>query len=51
MKYENSNKPLYNFVVPVDTIECLTGIDFFPQLSDEIEDKLEASSSYKEWRF
>ncbi|PIA81894.1 endonuclease [Gaetbulibacter sp. 4G1] len=49
--HKNSNKPLYEFVVPVDTIEKLTGIDFFPQLDDNIEDRLEASSSYKAWSF
>lgn len=51
MEHKNSNKPLYSFVVSIDTIERLTGIDFFPQLKDNIEDKLEASSSYKEWSF
>ncbi|OBQ56049.1 DNA/RNA non-specific endonuclease [Tamlana sp. s12] len=51
MPHENSNKPLYHFVVPVDSIEQLTGIDFFPQLDDELEVKLEASSSYKAWSF
>lgn len=51
MPHENSNKPLYKFVVSVDTIEKLTGIDFFPELDDVVEDKLEASNSYKEWVF
>jgi endonuclease G len=51
MPHENSNKPLYEFVVSVDSIEKLTGIDFFPELDDSIEDKLEASSSYKGWSF
>lgn len=51
MPHENSNKPLYEFVVSVDTIEKLTGIDFFPELDDAIEDKLEASTSYKDWSF
>lgn len=49
--HENSDKPLYDFVVSVDTVENLTGIDFFPNLDDAIEEKLEASSSYKEWSF
>ena len=49
--HKNSNKPLYHFVVSVDSIEKLTGIDFFPQLSDDIENTLEASSSYKAWNF
>ena len=35
----------------VDEIEKLTGIDFFPKLDDAIEQKLEASSDYKQWSF
>lgn len=49
--HKESNKPLYEFVVSVDTIEKLTGIDFFSELDDDIENKLEASSSYKGWSF
>ncbi|WP_308993858.1 DNA/RNA non-specific endonuclease [Mariniflexile litorale] len=51
MPHENVSKPLYEFVVSVDSIEKLTGIDFFSQLEDTLENKLEASSSYKEWSF
>jgi len=51
MPHENSKKPLYKFVVSVDEIEALTGIDFFPELQDSIENTLEASSSYKGWSF
>ncbi len=51
MPHENSNKPLYEFVVSVDTIEDLTGIDFFPELDDAIEKKIEASNNYKQWQF
>ena len=51
MPHKESNKPLYEFVVSVDTIEKLTGIDFFPQLDDKTENKLEALSSYKGWSF
>jgi len=51
MPHENSKQPLYKFVVPVDSIETLTGIDFFPELEDALEDTLEASANYKEWSF
>ncbi|WP_298555465.1 DNA/RNA non-specific endonuclease [uncultured Algibacter sp.] len=51
MPHKNSKKPLYDFVVSVDEIERLTGIDFFPELDDVIENKLEASSSYMDWSF
>ena len=49
--HEDSNKPLYEFVVSVDTIEKLTGIDFFPKLPDALENVLEKGSDYKGWSF
>lgn len=51
MPHENSRKPLYKFVVSVDSIEALTGIDFFPELEAAVENRLEASNSYKNWSF
>jgi len=47
----NSKEPLYKFVVSVDSIEKMTGIDFFPQLNDEVESELERKSDYKAWAF
>jgi endonuclease G, mitochondrial len=47
--HNESDKPLYEFVVSVDEIEKKTGIDFFPKLDDAIENQLEKSSSYKDW--
>ncbi len=49
--HEKSNKPLHNFVVSIDEIEKRTGIDFFPNLPDDIENRLESSSDYKKWSF
>jgi endonuclease G, mitochondrial len=51
MPHKNSKEPLYKFVVSVDDIEKITGIDFFPQLEDTLENKLEAASDYKDWSF
>jgi len=51
MPHKSSKEPLYKFVVSIDSIESLTGIDFFPKLEDELENKLEASSNYKGWSF
>lgn len=51
MDHKDSDLPLYKFVVSVDEVEALTGIDFFSELVDSIEDKLEASSDYKRWSF
>ena len=42
---------LDRFVVPVDRIEKLTGIDFFQKLPDDQEDMLEAGVSIGSWRF
>jgi len=49
--HEASYKPLYEFVVSVDSLEAITGIDFFHELEDTLENKLEASSDYKAWSF
>lgn len=51
LPHEDSEKPLNKFVVSIDKIEKMTGIDFFPRLPDEIENKLEQSSDYKGWSF
>lgn len=51
MPNDPSNRPLYEFVVSVDKIEQLTGIDFFYQLPDVLENQLEKSSNYKDWSF
>lgn len=42
---------LRDFVVPVDSIEKQTGIDFFPTLPDDIENKIEAEKHPEQWRF
>lgn len=48
---KDSDEPLYKFVVSVDAIEKLTGIDFYPKLDDDIEAKLEKTADYKKWSF
>ena len=48
---EKSDKPLYSFVVSVDSLEKMTGIDFFPKLENKTENRLEKSSDYKAWSF
>lgn len=41
------DEPLSAWAVSVDLIEALTGIDFFPQLPIEIQDKLESTVKVK----
>lgn len=49
--HKKSDRPLYEFVVSVDELEELTGIDFFHHLPDEIENQIEKSTDYKSWGF
>ncbi|OFX62093.1 MAG: hypothetical protein A2046_16785 [Bacteroidetes bacterium GWA2_30_7] len=41
--------PVNNYAVTIDSVETLTGIDFFPNLDDEIENKVESEKNIKEW--
>lgn len=49
--HQEIDRPLYEFTVTVDRLEELTGIDFFPELNDVIENELEAINQYKNWSF
>jgi endonuclease G len=46
-----SSLPLKNFIVPVDEIEKLTNLDFFPSLPDDVESTLKANKSSSGWSF
>ena len=43
--------PFIDYVVSVDYVEALTGIDFFPALEDSQEGQLEAFSDKSKWSF
>lgn len=45
----SSSKSIDQFVVKVDQIEQETGIDFFPGLNDQLENKLEGSIDWSNW--
>ncbi len=40
---------LKNWLNDLNEIENLTGIDFFPELPDKLENELEKTSNYKHW--
>ena len=42
-------KNIEDFVVPVDSIEALSGLDFFPQIPDVLEDSLESVVQQENW--
>ncbi len=46
---KKTSKPIYDYVVTVDKIESLTGIDFFPKLDDKIENSLEKEVNISSW--
>ena len=48
-KNASGNHPLDSYVNTVDEVERITGIDFFPALPDEIEEKVEAEYDLKLW--
>ncbi len=48
---EESEKPLYDFVITTDELEKMTGVNFYPNLPDNIENQLEKNAEYKDWSF
>ncbi len=51
MKNEGSKEELSSFIVPIDKIESLTHLDFFPAMPDELENYLEAGRTSSDWNF
>jgi len=46
---KGAKQPLAAMVVPVDEIEEKTGYDFFPQIPDEVEKRLESGADISLW--
>ncbi|MEA1785483.1 DNA/RNA non-specific endonuclease [Arenibacter sp. GZD96] len=51
LKHEENRSSLQHFVVPVDSIEQLSGIDFFKELPHELEAILESKTNMSDWPF
>ena len=49
MKNEPSNESLSHFVISIDSLEKISGIDFFPLIPDNDEIKLEKEKCYTCW--
>lgn len=49
MRNEGSQRTLETFVVTIDEVEKKTGIDFFPDLPDKVENDLEAHLTPELW--
>lgn len=48
---EASDSSLQSFATTVDEVEAITGIDFYPLLPDDIEEKIESSADPSKWSF
>lgn len=51
MPNESSDKRLTDYMVPIDSIEAITGIDFFPELPDGMERDLESQNFLGRWPY
>ncbi len=51
MKNRPSSKSVQEFVVTIDEVEKRTGIDFFKELPDKVEDVLESEIQIRNWKF
>jgi endonuclease G, mitochondrial len=49
LPHESSQAELSSFVVSIDHIESISGLDFFHLLEDTLEASLESSADFKEW--
>ena len=47
---EGKKQPMADAVYSVDEIERLTGLDFFPALDDDTENKVESVANLSEWK-
>jgi endonuclease G len=46
---ESSDEKLDNFVVTIDSVEHVTGINFFEKIPKKIQDKIESGCKVEEW--
>lgn len=51
MPNKDSNKNLQSFLVSIDELERITGIDFLAKLSDTVEQKIESKVEITGWKF
>jgi endonuclease G, mitochondrial len=49
MENENSHEPLQHFAVTIDSVEKVTGIDFFPLLPEDQERVIESTLVLSDW--
>lgn len=50
MPNEDIDEPLYKYAVTIDSVETVTGIDFFYNLPDSLENYIEQNINLKSWQ-
>lgn len=50
MPNKKCEKPVYEYVVSIDSVEVLTGLNFFPNLDAKTERLVESKSDYNAWQ-
>lgn len=50
MQNKKSTGRLSEYVVSIDSIETLTGIDFFPAIDETLENQIESQSDFNAWK-
>lgn len=51
LPHESSRQSLQHYVISIDSLESLTGIDFFERLPDVLEEQLERKSDSEQWNW
>ena len=51
MPNKDINDTFKNYAVTIDEVEDATGIDFFPELDDKLENKIESTLNMSKWNF
>jgi endonuclease G, mitochondrial len=49
LSQEDTGTDLAGYAVTIDSVEALTGIDFFPSLKDDVENEIESSLDLSKW--
>jgi endonuclease G len=49
LENQPSKTPLSKFVISIDSLESVTGLDFFPMLPESISEVVESKSNPKDW--
>ena len=49
--HKASNESIKRYLTTIDEIEKMTGLDFFPQLPDDIEERMESRYDLSQWKW